>query len=87
MYLICFFCLVHDYVYFCGNRNGEKALGGKNFKTESRELVAGGWEKMLYIRLWPQTVTAENKWTPQTERCAKWGCKCAAYCIMNCLIN
>lgn len=28
-------------VYFCGNRNGEKAVGGKDFKTESGKPVAG----------------------------------------------
>lgn len=66
-------------VYFCGNRNGEKAVGGKDFKTESGKPVAGSWKKMLYIWLWSQTVPAENKWTPEAEGCAKWRCKHEVY--------
>lgn len=49
---------------FLWNRNGEEALGGKVFKTESGEPITGIWEKMLSPGLWPQTVTAEIKWAP-----------------------
>lgn len=51
-------------MFVCGDRNGKEALGGKDFQTESGEPVAGSWEKVLDLRLWPQTVTAESQWAP-----------------------
>lgn len=56
---------------FCGNRDGKKAPGGKDFKAESGEPAAGSGEEMLSLRLRPQAGPAEDQWAPQTEGCAQ----------------